>query len=40
MFDLEAYKKEKNLCSQDVVNTVSKLYKKFADRWNWRPAIT
>ena len=29
MFDLEAYKKEKNLCSQDVVNTVSKLYKKF-----------
>lgn len=29
MLDLEAYKKEKNLCSQDVVNTVSKLYKKF-----------
>lgn len=29
MFDLETYKKEKNLCSQEVVNTVSKLYKKF-----------
>ena len=29
MLDLEAYKKEKNLCSQDVVNTISKLYKKF-----------
>lgn len=29
MLDLEAYKKEKNLCSQDVVNRISKYYPKF-----------
>lgn len=29
MLDLEAYKKEKNLCSQEVVNVIGTVYKKF-----------